>query len=72
MLPESAQEEFHKKGEALIKIRKQADQLCKEERITKKENKKIKNLLLYEWRKNWNRHPDIPDSIKQAFNLLYS
>lgn len=63
--------EFKRKSLILTFIRKKTDELYLEGKIKKKEKNKIRNLLLYEWRKNWNRNPNIPKSIKQAFNFLY-
>lgn len=63
---------FNERSKALIEIRKRMDSLFAEGKINKKEKSKLKRILIYQWRVNWNKNPDIPSSIKQAFNLLYA
>ncbi len=64
--------EFKQKGFILVAIRKRMDKLFNEGKISKKQKKEIKEKLKNEWRKTYNRHPNISQSIKQGFNLLYT
>jgi tRNA nucleotidyltransferase (CCA-adding enzyme) len=64
--------EFKQRGFILVAIRKRADKLFSEGKINKKQKNEIKERLKEEWRKVYNRHPYISQSIKQGFNLLYT
>lgn len=64
--------EFKRKCCTLITIRRKADELCNQGKISKYQKNKIKEKLKYEWRKAYNRHPYISQSVKQGFNLLYT
>jgi len=63
---------FKKKGFILVALRKRANRLFNEDKINNKQKNKIKEKLKNEWRKAYNRHPHISQSIKQGFNLLYA
>ena len=63
--------EFKRKAIILSTLGQELDRLYSENKINKKKKKEIEKKLIYEWHKAWNKHPNIPDSIKQAFNLLY-
>lgn len=64
--------EFKKKVLMLVALEDKTDELFKEGKINKKKKKEIKEIISLEWDKAYNRHPYIPDSIKQGFNLLYT
>lgn len=64
--------EFKRKGFILLAFRKKSDNLFKDGKISNRKKNKIKEKLKYEWRKAYNRHPYISQSVKQGFNLLYT
>jgi hypothetical protein len=64
--------EFKNRALALAILGQDLDKQYLENKINKKKKKEIEKKLIYEWHKTWNKHPDVPDSIKQAFNLLYT
>lgn len=64
--------EFKRKVIYLVILGRRVDRLFLEGKITKREKSKRKKLLSWEWDKAYNRHPNVSQSIKQGFNLLYS
>ena len=64
--------EFKRKGLILVAIRKRTNELFSQGKISKEQKNEIKEKIKYEWRKTYNRHPYISQSIKQGFNLLYT
>jgi len=64
--------QFKKKVLVLIAFEDKMNKLFKEGKINKKKKKEIKEMISLEWDKAYNRHPYIPQSIKQGFNLLYT
>lgn len=64
--------EFKQKGFILVTMRKKADKFFREGKISKKQKNEIKERIKNEWRKAYNRHPYISQSVKQGFNLLYT
>ena len=64
--------EFKNKVTWLIEARKKVDMLIEDKKITKRQYNKIKERISYEWDVAYNRREDIPKSIKQAFNKLYT
>ena len=64
--------EFKNKVTWLIEARKKVDMLLEDKKITKRQYNKIKERISYEWDVAYNRREDIPKSIKQAFNKLYT
>ena len=64
--------EFKRKVIYLTILGRKADKLFLEGKINKKKKKEIKEFISWEWDKAYNKHPNIPQSIKQGFNLLYT
>jgi len=64
--------EFKRKVIILVTLGDKVDKLFKEGKINKKKKKEIKEKISLEWDKAYNRHPYIPQSVKQGFNLLYT
>lgn len=64
--------EFKKKGFILVLVKKKTDELFIKCKISKRQKNKIKEILKEEWRKVYNRHPYVSQSVKQGFNLLYT
>jgi tRNA nucleotidyltransferase (CCA-adding enzyme) len=64
--------QFKKKVLVLVALEDKMNKLFKEGKINKKKKKEIKEMISLEWDKAYNRHPYIPQSIKQGFNLLYT
>lgn len=63
---------FKKNGFLLILLRRKADKLFEEGKMSKKKNKEIKEKIKYLWHKAYNRHPNVSSLIKQGFNFLYT
>jgi len=64
--------EFKRKVIILVEIEDKLNKLFKAGKISKKKKKEIKEKISLEWDKAYNRHPYIPQSVKQSFNLLYT
>ena len=60
--------EFKRKCIMLVALRRKVDKAFIEGRITKKRKKEIKEKILLEWDKAYNKHPYISLSVKQGFN----
>ncbi len=64
--------QFKKRVLVLVALEDKIKKLFKEGKINKKKKKEIKEMISLEWDKAYNRHPYIPQSVKQGFNLLYT
>jgi len=64
--------QFKKRVLVLVALEDKIKKLFKEGKINKKKKKEIKEIISLEWDKAYNRHPYIPQSVKQGFNLLYT
>jgi hypothetical protein len=60
-----------RQANALIEKRKEIDKLFKEGKITKNKRGRLMTQIKYYWNVWYNENPDIPDSVKQAYNLLW-
>lgn len=63
---------FKEKVTFLVEARKKVDRLFIEGKISEKKKKEIKKIISYEWDVAYNQRLDIPQSVKQGFNLLYT